>query len=73
MSEDKTLNDLEDILLKALDERGLDPETLKKCKELLRFIIAKATAVKEEGGDRDSIRKAVYDLLNEKAGITIAT
>ncbi len=69
----KTLKDLENVLLKALDERNLDSETLTKCKELLRNIVAKAAAVKEEGGDRESIKNAVYDLLNEKAGTVIAT
>lgn len=62
---DKILKDLENVLLKALDESELDPETLKKCKELLSHIIAKAATVKEEGGNRESIKKAVYDLLNE--------
>jgi hypothetical protein len=73
MSADKTLNDLEEVLLKALNEKDLDPETLTKCKELLREIIVKATAVKKEGGDRESIKKAVYDLLNKKVGTIIAT
>jgi hypothetical protein len=73
MSIDKTLNDLEKVLLKALNEKNLDPETLTKCKELLRDIIAKATTVKIKGGDREDIKKAVYDLLNKMAGASVAT
>jgi len=68
MGIDKTLKDLKDVLLKAFDERGLNEETSTKCKELLEEIVKKASTVKEEGGDRKSIREAVYDLLNEKAG-----
>jgi hypothetical protein len=73
MSTDKTLNDLEEVLLKALNERGLDPETFTKCKELLRDIIARATAVRAEGGGREDIKKAVYDLLKRRAEIIAET
>ena len=69
MSADKTLNDLEEVLLKALNERNLDSETLTKCRELLRDIITKAAIVKAEGGDREDIKKAVYDLLNKIKGL----
>ncbi|MEM3828364.1 MAG: hypothetical protein QXP36_03995 [Conexivisphaerales archaeon] len=70
---DKTLKDLLNVLSKALDERELDPETLTKCKDLLTHIIEKAASVKEEGGDRESIKNAIYDLLNKKAGTVSAT
>ncbi len=73
MSVDKTLSDLEEVMLKALNERSLDPETLTKCKELLKDIILRATAAKAEGGGRDDIKKAVYDFLNKMVGSMVAT
>ena len=73
MSVDRTLKALKDVLLKAFDEMGLDEETSIKCKELLEEIVEKASTVKEEGGNRKSIREAVFDLLNEKAGTVDAT
>jgi len=73
MNVDRTLKDLKDVLLKAFDERGLGEEISIKCKELLEEILKKASTVKEEGGNRKSIREAVFDLLNEKVGTVDAT
>jgi hypothetical protein len=73
MTVDKMLNDLEEVLLKALNERGLDSETLAKCRGLLRDIIVRTATVKDKGGDREDIKNAVYDLLNKMAGTIVAT
>jgi hypothetical protein len=67
------LNDLEAVLLKALNERGLDSKTFERCKELLMEIIAKVRDVRDKGGDREDIKKAVYDLLNKRAETIVET